>query len=480
MIRKRYAIFIVCIYFLAFLFALFLTIVFNDDTMGIIRLFSWEGFGVETTSVENIVFFIVSGVTLFSLSFVAARKCTDIYLANIKTKESAGRETTLFMDFINDVASVFSVDELVQLLQKHLENKADCSVLLIDIEKKYVVYNSPTNIASDEKTFEKIQRNFTQSWQEGFYFFDDDLGVASDAQNARGFFVIFAGFQLFIFCNYTKLVAPFVFPLFFEKLKNFGNSEAPVRQIREADQLAQEWATVAETQRSFLPTVLPTVKHLDMAEYFRPLVNVSGDYYTAIPLSESETLILLGDVSGKGFSAALIMGIVINMVKNIDNKKDLPKMVRIIDKAIKSMHFQDKYTVLFVGIIDTQKMELSYVNASMSDPLILTKADGGFKMKKLQSNCGIVGLIDLDDVEVSTMPLSWDDVILLASDGISEVMDDQGVELGNTQLYIDKLKEFAPLNAHNFIRRITDLAISYCGGKKFKDDITMLVIKVYE
>ncbi|MCQ2982992.1 MAG: serine/threonine-protein phosphatase, partial [Treponemataceae bacterium] len=223
---------------------------------------------------------------------------------------------------------------------------------------------------------------------------------------------------------------------------------------------------------------MPQVKGLDIAAYFRPLVNVSGDYYTVLPIDENKTLVMLGDVSGKGLSAALVMGLVMNTVKIIDNKEDLGSVVKAVDRAIKGMRLQDKYTVLFIGIIDTEKMTIRYVNASMSDPIIVTRAPDGYRIKPLASNNSVIGIIDIDEVTVNEQRLFRDDLILMASDGVSEVMDDEGVELGDTQLYLNTIKNSAYKSAHHIVNDIVDLVLSYNGDKKLRDDVTMLAVKV--
>ena len=68
-------------------------------------------------------------------------------------------------------------------------------------------------------------------------------------------------------------------------------------------------------------------------------------------------------------------------------------------------------------------MKIRYVNASMADPIIITRAPSGYKIKPLGSTCSLVGIIDLDEVVQEEMPLYRGDVVLMASDGVSEVMD---------------------------------------------------------
>ena len=187
---------------------------------------------------------------------------------------------------------------------------------------------------------------------------------------------------------------------------------------------------------------------------------------------------MLGDVSGKGLPAALIMGLVMNTVKIIENKEDLVSVIQSVDRAIKNMHLQDKYTVLFLGIVDTDEMKLSYINASMSDPIILSRAPDGYRIKELTSNASLVGIIDMDDVSVKEQRLFRGDTILLATDGVSEVMDDNGVELGDTDEYIQTLKSSASKQPQQFVEDIVDLIMRYNGDKRLHDDVTMMVAKV--
>ena len=242
--------------------------------------------------------------------------------------------------------------------------------------------------------------------------------------------------------------------------------------------MSKEWDQLAETQRAFLPQNMPVLDNIDIASYFKPLVNVSGDYYWVEKLDDTKTLVMLGDVSGKGLAAALVMGLVMNTVKIMENKEDLANIIRSIDKAIKNMKLQDKYTVLFIGIIDTKNMNIRYVNASMSDPVVITQSPDGHRLKPLSSNCSIVGIIDLDDITVAEQRLFRGDVILMASDGVSEVMNEEGVELGNTEIFTQTLKKSASKTPREFINNVVSLIKEHSGGKKLRDDVTMLVAKV--
>ena len=419
----------------------------------------------------------IAGV-IFTVLLLVSVNLADNAIERVQNKILLSHETGILTKFIERLRFSYTVDDFIEAIHDVLEDEADCSVLYVDSETNYIIYNSPDRIAASERTSETLELHFPSSWKDGIYYLGDGFGVVSNIRNSRGFFLSYNKKHLYIFCRYTHLFDNIIYTRLFEEFQRFEERSKTIAELTEIAGLSQEWEQLAQTQRSFLPQKIPEIDKLDIAAYFRPLVNVSGDYYTVLPMDEHKTLVMLGDVSGKGLAAALVMGLVMNTVKIIGNKEDLAGVVKAIDKAIKGMHLQDKYTVLFIGIIDTEKMTIRYVNASMSDPIIVTRAPDGYKIKPLTSNCSLIGIIDLDEVEVAEQRLFRDDLILMASDGVSEVMDENGVELGDTELYLDTIKNSAYKSAHHIINDIADLVLTYNGDKKLRDDVTMLTVKI--
>ena len=387
-------------------------------------------------------------------------------------------ETEILSSFISDLKYCYSLDDFYELLSADLEVRGDCGVVFVNRLNNYVLYNSPNRVTCSQEVTDLLEKNYPAEWKDGYYFIGENFGIVTNIKQARGFFFVSQGHHLYVLCRYTKLFDMEIFPKLFEEYTRFLSRAQTISDLSEISSLTKQWEQLADTQKSFLPQVMPKIDKLSVSAYFRPLVNVSGDYYTVLPISKTKTLLMLGDVSGKGLAAALVMGLVMNTVKIIEDKDNLPAMVRAVDKAIKGMKLQDKYTVVFIGIVDTEAMTIRYVNASMSDPIVITKSPDGYRIKPLSSNCSVVGIIDLDDIEVSEQKLFRGDVILMASDGVSEVMNDEGVELGTTKLYQDTIKNSAAKSPKEFIDDIVNLVFSYNGGKKLRDDLTMLVAKV--
>jgi Serine phosphatase RsbU, regulator of sigma subunit len=422
----------------------------------------------------------VTAAMVFFIASTSSALVTKAVWDRMEYQTFQVKDTRLMVRFVDRIRFSYTIEDLIDSIQNVLEHDADASVLYVNSENSYVIYNSPTRIVTDPDTLDILSRNFPRSWPNGFHLIGEDLGLVSDFSQARGFFLVHDSLHFFVLCRYMKVFEASIFDTMSYEFANFQKRTKTITQLTAISELAKEWQMVAETQMSFLPQRMPDIAKLDIAAYFRPLVNVSGDFYDVIPLDENRTFFLLGDVSGKGLASALIMGVIINTVKIIDNKDDLPGVIRAIDVAIKSMHLQDKYAVLFIGIIDTKAMRIKYVNASMADPIIITRAPDGYKIKPLSSTCSLVGIIDLDEIVQEEAPLYRGDMVLMASDGVSEVMDDSGVELGDTDLYMNTVKNSAHKAARHFVDDIADLVLTYNGDKKLRDDVTMLVAKIEE
>ena len=424
------------------------------------------------------VFPFFTACVVFCVIYAVLSRNQETILEFIRGKELFTKETGILNEFIDRMRFSYSLDDFYDAIGSVLEMKGDCSVLLVDREKNYVLYNSPDRLSCSAQTMRTLELNYSADWKDGYFFIGDEFGIVTKYSQSRGFILSKNKIHLYVFCRYTRLFDLEIYKPLLEEFERFLERSNTITDLSEIASLSREWKQLADTQQSFLPLNMPRIDKLSIAAYYRPLVNVSGDYYSVLPITPTKTLLMLGDVSGKGLAAALVMGLVMNTAKILEDKEDLPGMIMAIHKAIKGMKLQDKYTVLFLGVVDTEKMVIRYVNASMSDPLIITNSPSGYRIKPLTSNCSLVGIIDIDEVEVAEQRLFRDDVILMASDGVSEVMNDEGIELGDTELYQNTIKRSAAKSPKEFIDDVVNLIMDYNGGKKLRDDVTMMVAKV--
>ena len=440
----------------------------NDMTLALSRLARIP----EMTQIHR--FFI--GILVFVIVAIFADSLFKDFSRKIEEKEYDRPKTKIFSLFLEKLRFCYTIENLIDTVQNEMEYSGDCSIMIVNPEEDVVIYNSTSRFVSSPETFNSLNE-ITKDFKKGVYFLNTDMKVCQLKQ-ARIVAVILEKIHFFIICRYLNEVEPEIFTNMLSEFSSYQDRISTIEQLLYFSELSQEWNMVANTQKAFLPQQLPEMPMLELAAYFKPLVNVSGDYYDAIKVDEHKTLLVVGDVSGKGLSAALVMGIVVNTIKIAKNKEDLSSLIIAVDSAIKRMGLLDKYTVLFLGLIDTEKMTIRYVNASMENPMILTEAPDGYKVKVLESTCSIIGIIDFAKVEVKERPLYRGDVILMMTDGVPEAMNDEGIELGETDTYLESIKSFAQYSAEKIVENVANLAYTHTNNKPMRDDITIMCAKV--
>jgi serine phosphatase RsbU (regulator of sigma subunit) len=420
---------------------------------------------------------IAVGAAAFIAFYALKNAAASVLERSAYSLSFRGRETRLIMEFTERVGVCFTILDLVDAIRDKLEKAADMGVILVRSAAWEVVYRSPSAAASEPKLAELLGTRFRDR-AEGICFITEDFSPAIGNAGARGFLIGANGFHLFVLTRLCTLVEPEAFRTLYGELRIYFDRVLTISSLFEVASLSKEWQLIAETQRSFLPRQLPNPNKLDLSVLYRPLVNVSGDYYDAIVVDADRTLLVVGDVSGKGLAAALIMGIIVNTIRVAADKTDLVALIRSVDAAVRDMGFDDKYTVMFIGLADTAKRTLRYVNAAMADPIIITQTAMGPKVVRLEPTMGLVGLIPIDEVVVEELPLRTDEILLLASDGVTEVSDDSGARLGETELFERSLSQSSKSNAADFISSVSSMLYSFVGDNPLKDDVTILAAKV--
>jgi len=420
---------------------------------------------------------VVVGAAIFLILYASRTTVASALERRAYNMSFRGRETRLVMEFSERVGICFTILDLVDAIREKLEKAADMGVILVKSSSWEIVYQSPAAASSDLRLLETIEARF-RDVSDGASFMTEDFSPTSSNARARGFVIRVGEYCLFVLTRLCSRIEPEAFRTLHGELGNYFERVTTISELFEVASLSKEWQLIAETQRSFLPRQLPIPAKLELSVFYRPLVNVSGDYYDAIPVDEERTLLVVGDVSGKGLAAALIMGIITNTIRVAKDKSDLPALIRTVDAAVRDMGFDDKYTVMFLGLVDTAKRTLRYVNAAMADPIVITQTATGPKVLRLEPTMGLVGLVPFDEVVVEEIPLRTDEIILLASDGVTEVADASGARLGETELFDRSLATMSKLGISDFVSSVSAMLYSYVGDKPLKDDVTILAAKV--
>jgi sigma-B regulation protein RsbU (phosphoserine phosphatase) len=253
------------------------------------------------------------------------------------------------------------------------------------------------------------------------------------------------------------------------------------------ERINREMEIAREVQERMFPQTLPAVPGLDYAGHCRPALGVGGDYYDffelpAAPDGSRPLAIAIGDVSGKGISAALLMASLRASLRGMTrtSNHDLAAMMREINLLVFEASAINRYATFFYAQFDPHARTLSYVNAGHNAPVILRPKTGPeglrYEVVRLELSGPVVGLLRDAEFEQSSLTIQPGDILLAFTDGISESMTTDQEEWGEERM-IACLESNAALPADGLLRALLDEATNFAAGAPQYDDMTLLVCK---
>jgi serine phosphatase RsbU (regulator of sigma subunit)/CheY-like chemotaxis protein len=250
-----------------------------------------------------------------------------------------------------------------------------------------------------------------------------------------------------------------------------------LRQEAEAARLFfRELEIAREVQRHLFPSHPPNVPGLDISTYCRPAHVVGGDYYDFLYQPDSELWVTVGDVSGKGISAALLMASLQASLRTQLNGRpnSVADVVSELNQALCSSFGQERYSTLFCGRLNPVDWNLTYVNAGQVQPRLLRSSG---ELQYL--NCGgvPVGLLDSASYEHASIRLQPGDVLACFSDGITEASNREG-HLWNDRDVDQVLDENRHRSAAEVLDKLVQAADDFMKNGEQADDMTIVILRV--
>jgi sigma-B regulation protein RsbU (phosphoserine phosphatase) len=249
------------------------------------------------------------------------------------------------------------------------------------------------------------------------------------------------------------------------------------REMAQRERLNRELEIAQEVQARLFPQCLPTVAGLDYCGHCRPAREVGGDYYDFLDLPEGRLGIAIGDVSGKGIGAALLMAsLEASLRAQAPVRHDLADLVKQINNLVYDASSENHYATFFYAEYDPRSRGLSYVNAGHNPPLLLRKAATSWEVVRLQTGGPVIGLFR-QCYQQESLSLEVGDRVILFTDGVSESMNKREEEWGE-----DRLIQFAEtchgLSAFEEMTQILAAADAFAAGASQHDDMTLVVLHV--
>ena len=238
--------------------------------------------------------------------------------------------------------------------------------------------------------------------------------------------------------------------------------------------MQEEMRLAAETQINLLPKSIPKVADYQIAGKSIPAKDVGGDYYDFIQIDDKNFAFCLGDVSGKGMSAAMLMSnlqatLRAQILSGFNSTETLKRANTVLYQNTDST----KFVTLFFGIVNIDSNEIKYCNAGHNNPFHIDKSN---KFIELDVGGLILGFQTDSSYLEGNISFNPEDTLVLFSDGITEAMNENNEEFGEDRL-TELITKYKNEDAYKMIDKIMDAVNEFAEGIAQSDDMTLMIIK---
>jgi len=260
-------------------------------------------------------------------------------------------------------------------------------------------------------------------------------------------------------------------------LENARLMSAIAEEIAQRERLNREVEIAREVQERLFPQTLPPIAGIAYAGACRPALGVGGDYYDFLALPGGHLAIAIGDVSGKGIAAALMMASLQASLRGEATRapENLAALVSNVNRLVYEASAANRYATFFYAQYNPASRHLTYVNAGHNPPILLHRTEGNWQVSRLDAGGTVVGLLESFPYQQATITIAPGDTFIAFTDGISEAMNSAEEEWGEEKL-IETIKSCNGLSPTEIIARVMHAADSFVAGAKQHDDMTLVVL----
>jgi sigma-B regulation protein RsbU (phosphoserine phosphatase) len=270
-----------------------------------------------------------------------------------------------------------------------------------------------------------------------------------------------------------------------------ANLQRLVQVEKEQERLHNELEIAREVQNQLYPKTVPNLKTLCLTAFCDPARMVSGDYYDYQIVQDNSLAIALGDVAGKGISAALLMATVQSSFRtqlraSLEmsaaaggglSRVSIPtaKIVTQLNQQLFAYTAPEKFATFFLGVYDEPTRTLTYTNAGHLPPILIRDSS----TSRLDVNGMVVGAFAFAEYTSSVLQLEPGDLLIMFTDGITEPENPYGEDFGEERL-IDLLAKNTHLDDEKLMAVVRQAVRQWSGTEEMQDDMTLLFVRSIE
>lgn len=245
----------------------------------------------------------------------------------------------------------------------------------------------------------------------------------------------------------------------------------------EKQRLEEELAVAKQIQTGLLPKSLPASSVFDFATFIEPSHQVGGDYYDFIPISESVIGIVIADSSGKGIPAALLTARIQAVIQSEARLgKSVDNIMASVNLFISQSNSPDRFATCFYGEMDESKRIFHYCNAGHNYPLVVRKNG---EVIPLETGGLLLGVFSNALYESGCIGFEPGDMLILYTDGLTEMMDSNEMEFGERRL-IEHALEYRHQPVEIVCSKIIKDVKQHASGPNEIDDMALVIVKARE
>lgn len=232
-------------------------------------------------------------------------------------------------------------------------------------------------------------------------------------------------------------------------------------------------------QQSFFPPRSVSIPCLGSETFYQPAQGLGGDYYDFLPLQTGRWGIAIGDVSGKGIGAALIMASLQASLRAqaSHTHSDPSKLIGNVNRMVHESSPADFFASLFYAEYEPASRLLEYVNAGHNPPVVIRSRKGRTQAFYLKSTDVPIGISDRSKFPAAAFQLHIDDLVIAYTDGITEQENRDG-EMWGLQRLERVLRSSANATSGEVVERILNEVSAFADGQPQRDDVTLVVMRV--
>lgn len=243
------------------------------------------------------------------------------------------------------------------------------------------------------------------------------------------------------------------------------------------ERIKKELEVASEMQKLLFPSDLPSNKQMDISAKYIPRHEVGGDYYDFIPLGNNEFIMCIGDVSGKGIGAAMLMANFQATLRTlfIYQRYDLEFLVTELNEKVMKSAKGEKFITFFIAHFNAETRLLKYVNAGHNHPILTT----GKEVTMLKE--GTIGLGMLDElpfINIGEVTLKPNTTLISYTDGVVELENGEETQFGLERL-IKTVHSFYPLSMEDMNNLIFSKLDEWRGELPLVDDTAVFACRFF-